>query len=135
MFRKILLLICIAYVVVCYGYPCLLLPFGSYTYSYEDMSGNKQEMSIQFKFNGTMTTEGSEDVSYYKLKGNKVIISEDESFDESDLTLTLKNMYEFEMPVLLMNCSFRNNIGLYISLGIGGLATILVLTIPKSKRR
>ena len=136
MFRKIILLICIAFVVVCYGYPCFVLPFGGYTYKYEDVNGDIQKVVRQFKFDGTMVDEEGEIISYYKLKGNKIIISADETIDEYDLEVSLKNMYEFEMPILLDAVEFKNDIGMYISIGVGALAIIMVLTAPnKSKRR
>ena len=133
MFRKLLLLICIAFVVVAYGYPCLIVPFGSYTYKYEE-DGVKEEISLQFNFDGTITSTDSDEKSYYKLKGNKIIISEDEDFTDEDLEITLKNIYEFEMPILVSSLEFRNNIGMYATIGVGALAVVLVLTIP-SKRK
>ena len=132
MFRKLLLLLCIAYVVVCYGYPCLVLPFGNYKYTYQS-EGVREEVAVQFHMNGTITIKDSEEVNYYKLKGNKVIISVDETFDNNDLTVTLKNMYEFEMPILGVN--LRNNVGILVSIGVGALAILLVVTIPKKNKR
>jgi len=129
MLRKILLLVCIAFVVVCYGYPCLILPLGSYTYEYE-LEGEKEEISLQFNFNGTFLAEGSEDVGYYKLKGNKIILSEDETFDEADLQVKINNIYELNVPLM---GTFKNSIALYATMGVGVLAVLLVLTIP-SKR-
>ena len=129
MFRKLLLLICIAFVVVCYGYPCLILPLGSYSYSYEDLEGNKQEYSIQFNFNGTAIVDESETISYYKLSGDKVIISSDKNFEGDVFELKIKNLYELEGEVVV-----KNNIAMYSTIGVGVLAVILVFITPNKGR-
>ena len=129
MFRKLLLLICIAFVVVCYGYPCLILPLGSYSYSYEDLEGNKQEYSIQFNFNGTAIVDESETISYYKLSGDKVIISSDKNFEGDVFELKIKNLYELEGEVVV-----KNNIAMYSTIGVGALAVVLVLITPNRGR-
>ena len=134
MFRKLLLLICIAFVVVCYGYPCLILPLGSYTYNYEDLEGNKQEMSLQFNFNGTLIVDGSDNVSYYKLKGDKVIISNDKNFEEEAFELKIKNFYELEGDLVVTDLSLKNNIAMYSTIGVGALAVVLVLITPNKGR-
>ena len=129
MFRKLLLLICIAFVVVCYGFPCLILPLGSYSYSYEDLEGNKQEYSIQFNFNGTAIVDESETISYYKLSGDKVIISSDKNFEGDVFELKIKNLYELEGEVVV-----KNNIAMYSTIGVGVLAVILVFITPNKGR-
>jgi len=140
MFRKIILLICIAFVVVCYGYPCLILPFGNYNYKYENLKGEEQVATIKFNFDGTVTYSDAdledEQIFNYKLKGNKIIVSEDETFDDSDMEIKLKNIYEFDTQGLLESKTYKNNIGMYVSIGVGALAIIMILTAPnKSKRR
>ena len=72
MLRKILLLVCIAFAVLCYGYPCLIMPIGSYEYTYETAGVSVKE-TYSFGFDGKFTyslgdfeTEG-----YYKFNWNR----------------------------------------------------------------
>ena len=129
MFRKIVLLICIAFVVVCYGYPCLMLPFGSYTYTYK-VGEETKEISLQFNFNGTVIEDGKKEVSYYKLKGREIIISDDKTFDESDEVVKINNLYELNRDYVLTSVTLKNNIAMYITIGVGVLAVIMILTAP-----
>lgn len=133
MLRKIILMICIAFIVVCYGYPCLVLPFGDYQCNYTDpISGDKIEVTMQFKFGGKLIID--DDEGFYKQSGNKIIISEDETFDDEDLTIKLNNMYTFDFALLPgMSMTFKNNIGMYAAIGVGVLSVILVLTAPSKK--
>ena len=125
MFRKILLIICLAFVVVCYGYPCFILPFGNYTYKTSD---NKQE-SISFKFNGTATatsSSGTKTEYKYKInfKDNTITLTPVDS--GSEVTMTINNMYSVGFLV-----NFENNIGKFIMLGVGILSLVLIVTIPR----
>lgn len=134
MFKRILLLLCIAFVVVCYGYPCLILPFGEYKGEWS-LFGAKYEVTYSFNFNGkvktkqkitnggTSTEENKE--YYYKLSGNYVIISEDETFDDSDTKAKINTLYQFN------NC--QNMVGMFVAIGVGVLAVVLVL-IPDKRR-
>ena len=124
MFRKILLLICVAFVVVCYGYPCFLLPFGNYEYK-QEVAGAEITSSYSFAFNGKFTHKVGdiETEGFYKLKGNNIILSEDETFDDNDVQIKLTSMYEFNNHI--------NKIGIYSTIGIGILSLILIVTIPK----
>ena len=134
MLKRILLLLCIAFAVVCYGFPCFVLPFGEYKGS-QTLGSMSSETSYKFKFNGEVsvyskTTIGdvsTEDssVKYYKLDKNYVVISDDKTFDDDDQKIKLGSMY------LLDNC--QNNIGMYLAIGVGALATILVL-IPNKRK-
>jgi len=124
--RKILLTISIVFVVVCYGYPCLILPFGSYKHD-TTVLGEKIETVYEFKFNGqvkiSVNDVGSE--YFYKLKGNEIIISEDKKFDDTDTKISISSIYNIGGAV--------NVIGQFVAIGVGVMALVLVLTIPKKK--
>lgn len=139
MFRKILLIICIAFVVVCYGYPCFILPLGTYSYTTTVL---EQEVTTTYKFgfNGKVTVGSSATDTtteyFYKLSGNKVIISEDETFDDNDIKLAINNMYQINMPTVLSITDTEanvatNQVGMWVTIGIGVLALLLVITIPR----
>ena len=126
MLRKILLLICFAFVVVCYGYPCFILPFGQYEYSYE-AAGITVTSSYSFGFDGKVKIKLAEleSESFYKLKGNKIVISEDDKFEDSDMELKLASMYSIG--------NYTNKIGMFSTIGLGVLALVLIITIPSKK--
>lgn len=126
MLRKILLLICVAFAVLCYGYPCLIMPFGSYEYTYE-VAGISTTASYTFGFDGKVTQKigDIETEAFYKLKGNKIVLSLDETFDDDDNEIAISSIYKLG--------NYTNKIGMYISIGVGVLALALIITIP-SKR-
>lgn len=129
MFKKIVLLICVAFAVVCYAFPCFVLPFGSY--KGEIGSGeSKVNVEMNFGFDGKVKikTGELENSQYYKIEGNKIIISEDKTFDKNDVKVKLDSMYEMNFGTDL-----RNDIGMYMAIGVGALAVVLIL-LP-SKRR
>ena len=139
MLRKILLIICIAFVVVCYGYPCFVLPFGEYKYS-TTIAEQEITTSYKFGFNGKVTVSSSVTETtteyYYKLSGNKIIVSEDETFDDNDMKLAISNMYQINMPQLLSITDTEanlatNQVGMWVTIGVGVLALLLVVTIPR----
>lgn len=121
MLRKILLLLCIAITVVCYGWPCLVVPFGKY----EGKVG-ETAVSYEFGFNGTVVCKYGDEtiIGKYELdfknKGIKVTLDGHET--ES---IELNNMYSFDNLV-----TFKNQIGEYAMLGIGILAVVIVLISP-----
>ena len=122
--RKLLLILCLAFVVVCYGYPCLVLPFGTYTTKTEVL-GEEVTSTLKFGFDkkaewttGDITVE-----TFYKLKGNTVVLSVDEEFDDSDLELTIGSIYRIG--------EYHNMIGLITTIGVGIFALCLIITIPK----
>ncbi len=121
--RKILLIISIVFVVVCYGYPCLVLPFGEYKYE-SNIGGVKTEITYEFKFNGKVEIElnNIKTEQYYKLKGNKIIISEDKTFNDEDVSYTISSIYKIGEAT--------NQIGQFVAIGIGVMALVLVCTIP-----
>lgn len=133
MFRKFLLLICLAFVVIGFAYPCVILPVGSYTSKVGDIS-----TSYKFAIDGTMEivvkTKGKDDKenqikkdAFYKLKGNKVIISLDEEFDDKDLSLQICSFYS-------LTGGFQNISAMVIAGGVGFIALVLILTIPRRRR-
>lgn len=130
MFKKILLLICVAFVVVCYGYPCLILPFGSYTGEIGE-GEYAVEMSVTFGFDGKAKVKMGEleTERYYKLNGNELILSEDDKFDDNDEKLVMSSMYSFNLD----DVQLHNNVGMYMTIGVGVLAVVLILMPSKRK--
>lgn len=126
MFRKIVLILCVAFVVVCYGYPCFLLPFGEYVRSTE--VGNIQiEAKYNFDWDGTVTEENELGITtkyYYKLKGNEVWLSIDEDFESADKTISINSLYNIDN-------GYFNQVGYYVAIGVGILALVLIITIPR----
>ena len=125
--RKILLLISIAFVVLCYGYPCLVLPFGSY-HDETTVLGAKIETTYQFKFNGKVkiAINDSEEEYYYKIKGNEIIISDDKTFNDDDSKLKISSIYNINGAI--------NQVGQFVAIGIGVMALVLTLTIPSKNK-
>ncbi len=126
MFRKIVLILCVAFVVVCYGYPCFILPFGEYVRSTE--VGNIQiEAKYNFDWDGTVTEENEFGLTtkyYYKLKGNEVWLSIDEDFESADKTISINSLYNIDN-------GYFNQVGYYVAIGVGILALVLIITIPR----
>lgn len=127
MFRKIVLILCVAFVVVCYGYPCFILPFGEYVRSTE--VGNIHiEAKYNFDWDGTVTKEdefGLTTKYYYKLKGNEVWLSVDENFDDDyDISISINSLYNIDN-------GYFNQVGYYVAIGVGILALVLIITIPR----
>lgn len=125
--RKVFLVLCIAFVVLCYAYPCFVLPFGTYKYE-ETVAGTKIESTLKFHFDGTVDVEmeGVKQEFYYKLKGNEVILSVDKNFkDDEDTTMPITSMYSI--------ADHDNLVGQIIAGGVGVAALVLVLTIPRRR--
>ena len=127
--RKILLLVCITFVVLCYGYPCFILPLGAYSYSEtNEVLGEEvtTTYTLEFGFDGkAVASRNKVETEYnYKLKGNRVILSIDEEFGNTDdQELVISSMYKIGETV--------NPVGMYTAIGVGILAIVLVVTIPK----
>lgn len=130
MLKKILLLVCVAFAVVCYGYPCLILPFGSYT-GETGIGEAEVEVSMDFGIDGKVKIKMGEveTEGYYKLDGKEVILSNDETFDDTDDRITLSSMYSFTDGSI----EYTNNIGMYMAIGVGVLAVVLILLPSKRK--
>ena len=137
MFKRILLLLCIAYVVICYGFPFFTLPFGEYTFTDSiTVAGVTTNYTYIYKFEfggkGKATIKSGDTSTSkeftYSFNGNKVKLKENDSGDEYEFTLN--NMYEFtSMSLSLKPMTARNDIGMWISVGVGALATILQLVL------
>lgn len=127
MFRKLILILCIAFVVVCYGYPCFILPFGQYVRTTE-IGNAKVEAIYDFNWDGTVTHEdelGLTTKYYYKLKGNDVLLSENEDFDDDDNdSISINSLYNIDN-------GYFNQVGMYVAIGVGVLALLLIITIPR----
>ncbi len=131
MFRKLLLLICLAFVIIGFAYPCVIMPVGSYT-----ATVGKVSTSYKFAFDGTLKitveTSGSNSKgvttdAFYKLKGNKVIISLDDKFNDNDMQLQICSIYS-------LAGGFKNTSAIVVASGVGVIALLLIVTIP-SKRK
>ncbi len=124
--RKILLILSIVFVVVCYGYPCVILPFGTYKYE-TTMFGSKIETTYEFKFNGKVKIGINDEKTeyYYKLKGNEIIISDDKKFDDNDSKIAISSIYNIGGAI--------NQVGQFLAIGVGVMALVLVCTLPKKK--
>lgn len=133
MLRRILLLVSLAFVVLCYGFPCIILPLGSYE---GKMTVGEQTIKyeVEFDFKGKVKIKTSESEEwteqYYKLKGQTLIISEDKTFNDDDLKVAIENIYEINVPFI---GSLKNKLGMYLAIGIGVLDLLLIVTIPNKK--
>ena len=134
MFRKLLLLICIAFVVIGFAYPCVVLPVGSYSAK----TGINEVTSFSFSFDGKVEIEVRQEVKdgedtsvitkgYYKLEKDKVIISTDDEFDKNDLHIRISSFYRLEG-------GYQNIASMIVAGSVGVIALFLILSIP-SKRR
>lgn len=137
-FRKLFLTLAIAFVVLCYGYPMFILPFGTYKYNYK--VGDKTEtVELQFKWDGSYKL--GENTGFYKLKGNKIYLNDTKDFGnlEDKNYMIISNMYnvKFSMPLggsADVSVQFSNKIGEYVAIGIGVVSLLLVLSIPNRRR-
>lgn len=137
MLRKIVLLLCIAFAVFCFGYPCLILPIGSYELD-KPIGKLEAVTTYQFKFNGKVeiTTKLKDDSNgisttetmYYKLKGNKIVLSKEKkpTKDEENDWLAISSIFR------LGNGAF-NVYACGASIGVALLAAVLVATAPNKR--
>lgn len=137
-FRKIFLTLAIAFVVLCYGYPMFILPFGSYKYNYK-VGDQTKTVELQFKWDGSYKLDDS--TGFYKLKGNKIYLNDTKDFGNLDdkTYMIISNMYnvKFSMPIgesADVSVQFSNKIGEYVAIGIGVVSLLLVLSIPNRRR-
>ena len=134
MFKKIFLLLSLVFVVVCYAYPCLVLPFGEYT-SVQIISENPDDkITITYKFDMNKVVRKKNDVEevfYYRLDKNEIILSEDTNFTEDDNTrIQIDSIYELHDG----GVKVENKIGMYIAIGIGVIDLLMILSISTKKR-
>lgn len=127
MLRKIVLILCVAFVVVCYGYPCFILPFGEYVRTTE-IGNITTKSTYNFDWDGTVTKEDELGITtkyYYKLKGNEVLLSVDENFDDDyNISISINSLYNIDN-------GYFNQVGYYVAIGVGILALVLIITIPR----
>ena len=118
MLRKVILLLCITITVFCYGWPCFVLPFGTYS-----ATVGEETVSYEFSFNGTVTRRTSEEVKngVYQLDFANKAVNITISGEEVD-TMALTNVYQFG--------DYWNPVGQYIMLGVAILAVVVVVILP-----
>lgn len=130
--RKIILLICMAFFFVCYAFPCFVIPFGEYK---GEIDG--KEVVLKFNWKGEVKDKDGEFLYYYKMEKNKVVLSDDKTFDDNDTKITLNSIYSFQKTTVdfasisVERISYTNNIGMYSAIGVGILMVLLIITIPK----
>lgn len=137
MIRKIFLLLSLAFAVVAFGYPCVVLPFGGYQQKAENDLG-KFTASYSFHWNGKVTldieyenkedeTLGTSFEKFYKLKGNKVVICDNNEFKEGETEeVVIASIFR------LGDNSF-NPYACGVAIGVAVLDLLLIITIPKKK--
>lgn len=143
MIRKIFLILCLAFGVLAFGYPCLILPVGSYT---QTISTELVSTTLTYKFhwNGKVTKietitpkEGdkleTETELFYKLDWkNGVRTSEDETFDDNDDLLPIANVFRITGPKGVFQ--LRNQLAMWISIAVGVVDLFLIVTIPRKHK-
>ena len=134
MFKKIFLLLSLVFVVVCYAYPCLVLPFGEYTSVQITSENPDDKITITYKFDMNKVVRKKNDVEevfYYRLDKNEIILSEDTNFTEDDNTrIQIDSIYELHDG----GVKVENKIGMYIAIGIGVIDLLMILSISTKKR-
>lgn len=134
MLRRILLLLCLAFVVVVYAFPCFVLPIGNYEAKYKNILTNEEETkTLTFTFDKTIKDENGDVVYYYRMKGNKIELSNDQEFTSST-EISLSNAYTIIFTPLGIEMKFVNKIGVWATVGVGVVALLCVITIPSRKR-
>lgn len=141
MLRKIVLLLCLAFAIVAFGVPCFIIPVGDYDFR-EKQNGITTEISYNFGFKGKvkytekhLDKDGKEVLPtvtfeyYYKLKKNKIVLSLDNKFDETDPTLAISNMYR----VTDGENMYFNPYACGVAIGVALLAGVLVCTAPNKR--
>ncbi len=131
--RKLFLILCLAFGILAFGYPCLVLPIGTYK-----METKITTVSYSFKFDGKvdvisslkLTEDGdaveTKSTKYYKLDWKRgVIISDNDKFDGKVETLIISNIFSVN--------GMDNPIALAISIGVAVVDLVLVLTIRKKR--
>lgn len=124
--RRILLLLCVVFVVVAYGYPCFALPFGTYKHTIE-YDGVKTTTTLNLKFDGTAVMKVGEIENTYKYKIND---GEVELFVEGDEN---EPVFEIEIHAFNKLGNLTNMVGTYISIAFGVVALIAIFLPYKKK--
>lgn len=134
MFRRIILLLCLVFAIFVYAFPCFVLPFGTYKATYTNALTQETETAyMSFTFDGKIKDEDGNIVNYYRLKGNKIEVSDDEDFSSTH-ALSLTNAYTVTLTPLGYEIKYINQIGLWASVGVGVLALLCIVTIPSRRR-
>ena len=136
MIRRIILLLCLAFVVVCYAYPCLILPLGSYKGEIESLLGDKTEVSYTFKFNGEVEMYSksgdttNKETTYYKIKGKQILFDAEKDWDHADSKMNISNFYTLDLSIF---GEATNVLAIVIAGAVGVLAIVAIVT--PSRRR
>ena len=143
--RKLLLLLCVAFAVVGFCYPCVIFPFTDYTCTIK-IAETDVTTSYNFKLNGkvdiTIKTSNSllntkdTKTKYYKLdfKNRKVLINDTKEFENAQ-GFSIDNIYNLNMGSGVKELDlYKNKIAMWTSVGIGIFAVLLIITIPKKHK-
>lgn len=124
--KRILLFLCLIFVVVAYGYPCFALPFGTYKNTIE-YDGVKTTTTLNLKFNGTAVMKvGDVETTYnYKINDGEVELYIEGYENEP--------VYEFEIHAFNKVGNMTNMVGTYISIAFGVVA-IIAICLPYKKK-
>ncbi len=132
--RKVLLILCLAFFVLGFGWPTIILPYTKYSYKTDDM-----EMSFTFQINGKVKVESkmgdSKTKQSYKYKVNfkdnaiEIIVSKEEK-----ISLKIDSFYKLSMlSAGDMEISPTNKVAAGVSIGIGAAALLLIVFAPSKK--
>ncbi len=146
MIRKLLLILSIAFAVFAFGYPCMVLPYTNYTFTYTEKDVEISS-TLKFQLNGRVKITGDSSVSssglveqenyYYKIsfKNRQVLISDTKDFGNA-MKLDIDNIYSLRSGALSLVSSkgYINNVAKWTSIGVGVVALLLVITIPTKRR-
>lgn len=132
--RKVLLILCLAFFVLGFGWPTIMLPYTKYTYKTKEM-----ETSYTFQLNGKVKVESklgkTKTNNTYKYKINfkdnaiEVIVSKDQK-----LSLKIDSFYKLSMiSAGEMEMSATNTVAAGVSIGVGALALLLIILSPSKK--
>lgn len=132
MFRKLGLLLCLAFIVVSYTFPCLILPVvGSYKYEAEGVStsiyfklGNKAEVTTK---NGELESKIEYKYSLDFAK-NQVVLKNGENQEVA--RCDIESLHD----ISILGFNARNNIAYYLTIGVEVLTAILIL-LPNKKKK
>lgn len=143
MVRKLLLLLCIAFVVIGYAYPCVVLPVGTYngqiseteTRSYKFGWGGMVDITSKVKNEKEEQEAAVTITQYYKLKGDRILICENEKFEENVEELQICSIYKISgIGDEGQNANCTNIGSIVLTSCVGFVAVLLILSIP-SKRK
>lgn len=143
--RKFLLLICVAFTFFAFCWPCTIFPFTNYTYTTKSEVG---ETTIKYNFNftgkvkvttitkiGDVSNENKTEMLYRISFKNKTIkFSETKEGFKDAIPVSLNNIYSFGFNVAGIKAEMKNSVAMWTSVGVGAVAVLLILTIPKKRK-